>query len=273
MADAALDADELDQLAALAVALAREAGALLLDGQPRGRLVVETKTTGTDMVTEMDRASEALLVAGIRSARPVDAILGEEGGERPGTSGVRWVIDPLDGTTNYLYGHPTWCVSIAVEADGEPVVGVVHDPSHDELFVAGRGQGASRNGTAVGVSACADLATALVGTGFAYRAEDRGRQAALLPVVLPAVRDIRRGGSAALDLCGVACGRLDAFYEQGLQPWDLAAGAFVVRQAGGETRLLPTDEPARPVLMAAPAPLLGPLTTLLEDALDGGRPA
>jgi myo-inositol-1(or 4)-monophosphatase len=259
---------DLDELRDLAVDVAREAGALLLDGQRRARAVVETKSTRTDMVTEMDRAAEALIVTRLHAARPGDAVLGEEGGEREASAagGVRWVVDPLDGTTNYLYGHPTFAVSIAAESGGRTLVGVVFDPAHDELFEAVEGRGARCNGEPVRVSAKADLATALVGTGFGYEAERRARQARVLAGVLPHVRDIRRGGAAALDLCWVACGRLDAFYEQGLQPWDLAAGLLVLAEAGGASGDL-DGGPARPgcVLAATPA-LLGPLRALLVGA-------
>jgi myo-inositol-1(or 4)-monophosphatase len=205
----------VDELLALAVELAEAAGTLLLEGRDQVRTTVETKTTRTDMVTEMDRASESYIAAALRERRPGDALLGEEGTAAPGVTGVRWVVDPLDGTTNYLYGLPTFGVSIAAEIDGLAVAGVVHDPVVGETFAAARGQGASLNGIPLTVEGAPDLATALVGTGFSYDAAERGRQAALLRRVLPAVRDIRRVGAAAVDLCWVAAGRLDAFYERG----------------------------------------------------------
>jgi fructose-1,6-bisphosphatase/inositol monophosphatase family enzyme len=216
----------------LAVDLARRAGALLVDGQPRERTVVETKSSRTDMVTEMDAAAERLIVEGLRAARPADAILGEEGGEREGSSAVRWVVDPLDGTTNYLYGHPNFAVSIAAEVEGTTVVGVVLAPALDELFSAVRGSGARCNGAPISASDKAELATALIATGFSYQPEERREQARVLEHVLPRVRDVRRIGSAALDLCWVACGRFDGFYERGLQPWDLAAGELIAKEAG-----------------------------------------
>ena len=230
------DLDE-DRLLHLAIDLAREAGALLLEGLHRARTEVDTKSSRTDMVTEMDLASEASIVAGLRRARPHDAILGEEGAASEGTTGVRWVIDPLDGTTNYLYGFPSFAVSIAAERDGDTVVGVVHDPLHVETFTAVAGRGARRNGQPLRVGGATDLGTSLVGTGFAYQAGRRALQAAVLTTVLPAVRDVRRAGAAALDLCWVACGRLDAFYEQGLAPWDRAAGALVAAEAGAWVRV------------------------------------
>lgn len=231
-------AADLDVLVTLATDIAREAGALLAERLRTAAELVETKSSVTDMVTQVDRDAEALLVGRIRAERPDDGVLGEEGGEIVGTSGIRWVLDPLDGTTNYLYGYPAFAVSVAAEADGETVVGVVHDAARGETFVAARGRGARVDGRTASVSDKADLATALVGTGFAYQRDHRAAQAALLPRVLPAVRDIRRAGAAALDLCWVGCGRLDGFYERGLQPWDLAAGALFVREAGGSTTRL-----------------------------------
>jgi myo-inositol-1(or 4)-monophosphatase len=223
---------DLGELRHLAERVARQAGALLAHGLDEVRAEVSTKSTGTDMVTEMDRASERLIVAGLLGARPHDGILGEEGADEPGTSGVRWVVDPLDGTTNYLYGFPGFNVSIAAEVHDEAAVGVVLDIVRGELFSAVRGQGATRDGRPIRASDATDLAHALVGTGFSYDAARRRRQAEVLVEVLPAVRDIRRQGAAALDLCSVACGRLDGYYERGLAPWDLAAGGLIAREAG-----------------------------------------
>jgi len=216
----------------LAERVARDAGEMLLAGADGLRVDVTTKTSGTDMVSEMDRASEALIVKGILAVRPDDAVLGEETGSRHGTSGVRWVIDPLDGTTNYLYRHPVWAVSVGVEVDGEAAVGVVAAPALRETFSAVRGGGAWLNGDPIAVSGEVDLASALVGTGFGYVAERRALQAAVLPHLLPVVRDIRRNGVASLDLCWVACGRLDGYFEAGGQPWDVAAGLLIASEAG-----------------------------------------
>jgi myo-inositol-1(or 4)-monophosphatase len=192
------------QLLELAERLAREAGDMLLDGADGLRVDVSTKSSGTDMVSEMDRASEALIVKGILGERPDDAVLGEETGGRDGTSGVRWVIDPLDGTTNYLYRHPTWSVSIGVEVDGEAHVGVVAAPGLREVFTAVRNRGARLNGAPIAVTDETELGSALVGTGFGYLASRRAAQAEVLPKLLPEVRDIRRNGVASLDLCWVA---------------------------------------------------------------------
>jgi myo-inositol-1(or 4)-monophosphatase len=220
------------ELLELAERLACEAGDMLLAGADGLRVDVSTKSSGTDMVSEMDRASEAHIVKGILSERPDDAILGEETGGRDGSSGVRWVIDPLDGTTNYLYRHPTWSVSVGVEVDGRAEVGVVAAPGHREVFTAVRGQGAKMNGAPIKVSEETDLASALIGTGFGYVAGRRAAQALLLPDLLSKVRDIRRNGVASLDLCWVACGRLDGYFEAGGQPWDVAAGLLIATEAG-----------------------------------------
>jgi myo-inositol-1(or 4)-monophosphatase len=216
----------------LAEDVAQRAGHLLAEGAGRGRAEVSTKSSPTDVVTEMDRASEALILDGLLGARPHDGLLGEEGTDVVGTSRVRWVVDPLDGTTNYLYGFPGYNVSIAAEVEGVPAVGVVFDVVRDELFSAVAGRGAARNGQPIRASDATHLAAALVGTGFSYEPERRRRQAEALVAVLPAVRDIRRQGAAALDLCSVACGRLDGYYERGLAPWDLAAGGLIAQEAG-----------------------------------------
>ena len=222
------------ELLALALDLAGQASTLLLEAQRHPNTGLDTKTSVNDMVSDADRASEALIVSGILAARPDDAILAEEGAARAGTSGVRWVIDPLDGTTNYLYGIPAWVVSIAAEVDGVVEVGVVADPSHGEVYSAVRGDGGGAGATAapISVSGATVLATSLVGTGFAYRSARRAEQALALPRLLPAVRDVRRLGAAALDLCLVACGRLDGYFETGLQPWDMAAGVLIAEAAG-----------------------------------------
>lgn len=219
-------------LLALARQLADEAGSFLLEGWSRPRTGIETKSTGTDMVSEMDRGTERLIVDTIMRERPNDAILGEEGTTRSGTSGVRWIIDPLDGTTNYLYGLPMWAVSIGVEVDGVLRVGVVTNPALGEEYWAERGSGAFRNGESIAPSTQNTLGHALVATGFSYQSSRRAVQADVLSRLLPQVRDIRRAGSAATDMCWVACGRVDAYYEAGCAPWDLAAGTVIAREAG-----------------------------------------
>ena len=218
------------------------------------------------MVSEVDRESEALIVARILAARPHDAILGEEGAERSGTSGVRWVIDPLDGTTNFLYGRPEFAVAIAAEVDGRVVAGVVHDAPRDLAYYAHRGSGAFFDGSQLRANANATLSTALVGSGFGYDAARRALQGRILAGLVPHVRDIRRAGSACLDLCAVASGQLDAYYESGLQPWDMAAGLLIVEEAGGRTGFLPTPGGLPDAVVAAPAHLFEDLVELLRVA-------
>jgi fructose-1,6-bisphosphatase/inositol monophosphatase family enzyme len=260
------------ELVDLATDVATTAAALLVGGLARARHSIETKTSVTDLVTDMDRASERTIVDGILAHRPHDAVVGEEGSDRSGTTGVRWIIDPIDGTTNYVYGHPGFAVSIAAEwtdaATGraEALVGVVADPLHDEVFTAVAGGGAFRNGEPIRCSAATELRHALVATGFSYESERRFRQAGVLTQVLPAVRDIRRMGAASVDLCSVACGRVDAYYERGLKPWDFAAGALVAREAGALVTDLDGGDPSEAFTLAATPALSVPLARLLRDA-------
>jgi myo-inositol-1(or 4)-monophosphatase len=259
----AVESPQPSALLELASDVARRAVDLLLDGSGRARTTVETKSTATDMVSEMDRASEQLIVSALLHARPDDGIVGEEGSATAGTSGVRWIIDPLDGTTNYLYGHPGWGVSIAAEDADGVVAGVVADAVHGELFSATRGGGARRNGDPIRCSAATELATALVATGFGYAANRRRGQAEVLVGLLPRVRDIRRMGAAAVDLCSVACGRVDAYFERGLAWWDLAAGALIANEAGAVVSSL-DGEPVRAGSVVAAGPgLIASLRELL----------
>jgi myo-inositol-1(or 4)-monophosphatase len=241
-----------DELLELATRLAWEAGALALQ-MSAGVQTLATKSSPTDVVTAADRAVERLLVDGIRAARPDDGLLGEEGASDDGTTGVRWVVDPIDGTVNYLYGIPHWAVSIGIEYDGETVVGVVLDPSKDELWQAVLGQGATLDGRRLQCSDVASLDQTLVATGFGYEARRRTAQARFLPTLLPAVRDIRRIGAGALDLCAVAAARVDAYYEQGLSPWDLSAGGLIAREAGARVEGL-HGRPASADLVVAAGP-------------------
>ena len=261
-----MEAPGLVDLLALARRLALEASALQQEALGHARAGVETKSTATDVVTATDRASERLIVDGIRAARPDDGILGEEGTLDPGTSGVRWVVDPLDGTTNFLYGVPAFGPAIGVEVDGEVVVGVVADTGRGELFEATKGGGAFLDGRPITVGTGTDLATALVGTGFGYDPGRRATQADVLRRVLPKVRDIRRFGAAALDLCWVACGRFDAYYERGLAPWDLAAGGLIAAEAGATLGDLRGGPPSGELVIAANAALFEPLRALLDAA-------
>jgi myo-inositol-1(or 4)-monophosphatase len=257
------DVDTADLLA-LAEDAARTAGRLLVERRPPGDLqVTKTKSSATDIVTEMDQAAERLLVEHIRAARPDDGFLGEEGSDEAGRSGVTWVIDPIDGTVNYLYEIPAFAVSVGVRVDGEVVVGVVHNPVTGELWAARRDHGATLNGRPIRVNAAPDLAMALVATGFGYRPARRARQAEVLRAVLPQVRDIRRFGAASLDLCGVACGRVDAYYERGLAPWDLAAGGLIAAEAGARVEGLRGRPAGEDLVIAAPPGLFAPLEELL----------
>ncbi|GAA2625799.1 inositol monophosphatase family protein [Streptomyces axinellae] len=232
---AGADDDLKAELLALAQEAAARAGTLLRDGRPADLGVAATKSSPIDVVTEMDLASEKLITGFLTGHRPDDGFLGEEGASSEGSSGVRWVIDPVDGTVNYLYDRPDWAVSIAAEYHGERVVGVVAAPARGETWHAVLGQGAYRDGRPLVCRPSPPLDQALIGTGFGYVRERRVAQAAVAEELLPRVRDIRRTGSAAIDLCEVACGRLDGFYERGLHPWDLAAGDLIAREAGALT--------------------------------------
>jgi myo-inositol-1(or 4)-monophosphatase len=195
-------------------------------------LAVHTKSGPTDLVTEFDRWSEATIVDTISTARPGDGFVGEEGASAEGTTGVVWLIDPIDGTTNFVYDLPGSSVSIAARVNGVVAAGAVHDLVRDERFRATLDRGATLDGCPIHASDKAELATALVATGFSYDADRRRAQATALVEVLPAVRDIRRLGGAAVDLCSLACGRVDAYYERGLSEWDFAAGALIAKEAG-----------------------------------------
>ncbi|MFI9002852.1 inositol monophosphatase family protein [Streptomyces sp. NPDC053541] len=256
----------LTELHELALEAARRAGVLLRDGRPDDLAVAQTKSSAVDVVTEMDIAAEKLITGFLAEHRPHDGLLGEEGAATPGTTGVRWVIDPLDGTVNYLYGLPTWSVSIAAERDGETVVGVVEIPMRGETFHATLGGGARLGDRTLAVRPAPDLSQALVATGFGYVQERRDHQAQVARELLPQVRDIRRAGSAAVDLCDVAAGRLDAYYERGLNPWDLAAGDLIAREAGARTGGRPGEPPSGELALVAPEGLFGTLQGFLERA-------
>jgi myo-inositol-1(or 4)-monophosphatase len=221
------------ELLTLAIQAAHGAGELLMKSFGGDREDVSTKSSPTDLVSKADKDSERFLLDLIRSERPDDGIFAEEGGRVETSTDYRWIVDPLDGTINFLFRIPVWAVSIAVEDQEGGVVGVVYDPNRDETFTARRGEGARLNGRPLRVSDRSDLTTALIGTGFAYDVGRRVAQARTLTDVLGRVRDIRRAGSAALDLCSVACRRLDGFFEAYTEPWDRAAGALIVTEAGG----------------------------------------
>jgi myo-inositol-1(or 4)-monophosphatase len=278
------DADA-EALLRIAVDAAREAGTLLASwrGDMRPE-VIDTKSSPTDVVTEMDRRSEAVITGRIREVRPGDTVLGEEGGQTAGdplpdeggagdsgaparTSRVRWVVDPLDGTVNYLYGLPDWAVSIAAEVDGTVVAGVVEVPRFGETFTAVAGQGAwlHRGGSAIALRCTSGvtLSQALVGTGFGYDSGRRQVQGEIIAALVPHVRDIRRGGSAAVDLCSVAAGRMDAFFERGLNFWDYAAGGLIAREAGARVGGLAGRAESTSMAVAAGPELYRQLDTFL----------
>lgn len=241
---------DLDLLYALARELGDEAAHLIRAGRDAAVREVSTKSDPTDVVTAMDRACERLLRERIAAARPDDGVHGEEDDEHPGTTGVRWIIDPIDGTVNYLYGIEHCCVSIAVEVDGELVVGVVTTPA-GEQFHALRGRGAFLDDRPLRAGHPQRVGLALVATGFGYLTDRRAQQGQVVARLLPRVRDIRRLGSAALDLCNVAAGRVDAYYEWGTHIWDWAAGVVICREAGARVRLPVDDEGL--VVASAPA--------------------
>lgn len=256
-------------LVALAVTAAAIGGGVLLDGQ-RGALQVGSKSSPTDVVTQMDTASERAIVSHVLAARPSDAILGEEAGLRPGTSGIRWVIDPLDGTVNYLYGLPLWAVSVAAETETGVVAGAVAVPALGTTYAAVLGGGAwSVKGSArrrLAVRECSDVAAALVATGFGYKPQRRAAQGAALARVLSSIRDVRRCGAAALDLCWLADGHFDAYFERGLQPWDAAAGTLIAREAGAIVTGAADDEPDEEFLLGAVPGIHSALLGLLTKA-------
>jgi myo-inositol-1(or 4)-monophosphatase len=247
----------------IAEAVAREAGRQLRDAFAGPLVNVTAKSSPTDLVSEADHAAERLIRERLASARPGDGFLGEEGGDEQGTTSLRWVVDPLDGTINFLFGIPQWAVSIACEDAEGTVAGVIYDPMRDELWSAERGGAALLDGRPITASAREDLATALVATGFGYDAEVRRLQAEVVARLLPRVRDIRRFGSAALDLAWTAAGRYDAYYERGLNAWDLAAGELLCRRAGLAVRELAPAPPARDGLLVAPHAIIDKLESLV----------
>ena len=273
----ALDVDVME-LAAIAERLAREAGALVHDGRPDRVAVAATKSSPQDVVTAMDYASEELLRRRLGELRPDDGVLGEERGLRAGPSAVTWVVDPIDGTVNYLYGQPSYAVSVAAVTGpaGEApdprtwtvLASCVHAPTLGVTYTAASARGAWRDGVRLTMGPGPDdLAGCLVGTGFGYRAERRAVQGRVVASLLPQVRDIRRLGSAALDLCSVAAGALDAHYERGLQPWDLAGASLVVNEAGGVVVGLRGEPASEGMTVAGPPAVVARLVPLLE-ALD-----
>jgi len=242
---------EAEELLELAVRTARSAARLVQSGAARGVEVAATKSSDVDVVTESDRSAERLIRRALLDARPGDAVVGEEGDDQAGTSGVRWIVDPIDGTVNFLYGIPQYAVSIAAELDGEVVAGVVLNVATGAEYTATLGGPARRDGVPIRVRATVPLHERLIGTGFSYEAHQREIQAATLLRLLPRIRDIRRFGSCALDLCAVAQGSLDGYLEEGVNLWDHAAGGLVAQSAGARVE---TDRGVggRLIVIAAP---------------------
>jgi myo-inositol-1(or 4)-monophosphatase len=259
-----LNVPEPEDLLGLARGLAAAAADVLRD-RPDD-LGVQTKSTPTDAVTVMDSAAERVILDGLAATRPDDAVVTEESADRPGSSTVSWYVDPLDGTVNYLYGLPQYAVSIAAEIDGELVAGVVVDVARDLEYTATLGGGARVNGRPLACTRQTDPALSLVATGFSYESGRRGAQAVTLTLVLPLVRDIRRLGSAALDLCAVASGTVDGYYEAGMHPWDWAAGALIAREAGARVDGLEGRPPGPHTTLAANPELFSSLHDLLVAA-------
>jgi myo-inositol-1(or 4)-monophosphatase len=263
---------DAESLLDLAMRAAKAGAELALRQRADGLGEVGTKSTDTDLVTAADRAVEALLVEILLDARPGDRVLGEEtGASGQGDGTVRWVIDPIDGTVNYVYGLPGYAVSIAAEVDGRVVAGVVRSVASGEEWTAVDGAGAWRDGQRLSPSAVGSLDRCLIGTGFGYDASRRAHQAAVLARLLPRVRDIRRLGAASVDLCLAAEGRLDAYYEKGLNAWDHAAGGLVATEAGLLVTGLRGAPPGPAMVVAAPPAVHAQLhDALVEMDADGG---
>jgi myo-inositol-1(or 4)-monophosphatase len=272
METAPTDRPTNDQLLAIALAIALEAGELASRRLSEGVEVAASKSSKEDIVTHADRETEALIRRRLREQRPDDGFFGEESGAETGTSGLTWVVDPIDGTVNFLYGIPQWAISIAV-VEGEPdpatwtaLAGVVANPANGEVFTATAGGGAFLGGVAIAVAAPAELSQCLVGTGFSYRAEVRTQQLEVVAGLIARVRDIRRMGSAALDLCAVACGRLNAYFERELNPWDHAAGALIAEEAGARVSGLGGEPAGKSFLLAAEPSVAESLEKVLRES-------
>lgn len=263
-----LERDFIDELLMRAILSALAAGDMLVN-ERAGDLEVDSKGAPTDIVTVMDRRSEELLADHLLSGRESDGIVGEEGASVEGTSGVRWIVDPIDGTVNYMYRLPEWAVSIAAELDGEVVAGVVHAPALGETFVAGKGKGAALHKQGVQrklvVNQAPSMDRALVATGFGYDVGRRTKQAEVVSQVIPRVRDIRRAGAASVDVCSLAAGRVDAYYERGLKPWDHSAAGLIASEAGATIGGLNGEPAGENFYLAAPEPLFSDLSELLTQ--------
>jgi len=257
---------DVNDLRSLCIDLAVSAASKAAEGRAqRAQLETETKSSLTDLVTEFDRAAENFIRERLSSQRPQDGIVGEEGLDVPNTSGLTWIIDPIDGTTNFVFGLPAWGCSVAVTQGNTILAGAVHLPVLRETYSAASGRGASINGTELISSQSTSLQTALVATGFAYNSQRRSQQGALVAKLLPQVRDIRRSGSAAYDLCCVAAGRVDAYYEHGLSIWDIAAGVLIAREAGATVEFTPESAVTDITLVASATPIFKSLRSVVIE--------
>jgi myo-inositol-1(or 4)-monophosphatase len=262
----------VDDLLALACRLAVAAGDAALAGRRASSVTSTTKSSQTDLVTVHDRAAETAIVAGLTAARPHDGIVGEEGTDRAGTSGISWHVDPIDGTTNFVYDLPLWSTSVAAaDADGM-LAGAVYAPVLGELFAAGRGRGATLDGRPIRCSDRTDLGLALVATGFSYQSERRLQQAGTVARLIGSVRDIRRLGSAALDLCYVAAGRYDIYYESGLNSWDAAAGELIATEAGCRSGDFHGGPPVPAELLVSTPAVFDAMVALLDASRGASAP-
>ncbi|WP_430592184.1 inositol monophosphatase family protein [Humidisolicoccus flavus] len=255
----------------LATTIATDAATFIREQRAKGVNVAASKSSLTDIVTETDQASERMVAEAIMQARPNDSLLGEEGLSHQGSSGLTWIIDPIDGTVNYFYDIPTYAVSIAVvEGDADPqswtsLAGAVVNAPLGDVFAAARGEGATLNGRSIAPTGETRLEQSLLGTGFSYEPERRARQGVVVAQILPRARDLRRIGSAALDICFVASGQFDGYWERGLKPWDFAAAMHIAEEAGVEVRGLRGDRADGRLLMAGSAGLLDTLEPLLLE--------
>lgn len=234
---------------------AQEAASFLLHERPAD-LEIDSKSTPTDLVSAMDKTAEGMIIEALLGSNPQDGLLGEEGGERMGSSGIRWVVDPLDGTVNYLFGFPMWGVSIGMERNGITEMGVIVTPAFDESYIAVHGRGAwlvrGSEGVRLQVRECEDLSLAMVVTGFGYSPDRRVSQARVLEGLIAHVRDIRRMGAAVVDFAWLARGRFDAYYERGLNAWDISAGMLLAAEAGAEVGFLRENGDSDLMMAAVP---------------------
>lgn len=256
---------DYQDLLRIAIEAARLASRVVASGQPTAFAGAQTKSTPTDMVTQVDKLSEETIRNFILTQRPEDGFIGEEG-RHIASDGVTWVVDPIDGTTNFMYDFPAYAVSIAAKIEEETICGVVLDVPRGELYTAAKGAGAFRDGIPIAPRQCTNIAEALVSTGFAYDAQRRTTQARALAHIIADVRDIRRAGAASLDLAWVACGRTDGYYEAGLKPWDYAAAALIVQEAGGLVGSWDSTAPSDEMTIAANPTLFYPLREMISKA-------